>query len=154
MIPAVGTLFVAFIPSISAFTPFTFLILLIVAVCDGLAEELFWRGTFIAAYKTDKIRTFVYPALFFGIWHLSLTSVRVIQYHGCVGGAFMLGAIWGWVAYKQQSIFMTTLSDVLVNFFAFSELIADNWLHEAQEVTYNFLSSLSGTHMKNMCFLW
>lgn len=66
----------------------------------------------------------------------------------------MLGAIWGWVAYKQQSIFMTTLSDVLVNFFAFSELIADNWLHEAQEVTYNFLSSLSGTHMKNMCFLW
>lgn len=133
LIPAVGTLFVAFIPSIPTFTPFAFLILLIVAICNGLAEELFWRGVFIATFKTDKIRAFLYPALFFGLWHISLASVEEIQYHGgptaLVGGAFILGAIWGWVAYKQQSIFMTTLSHVLVNFFAFSGLIADNWLH-------------------------
>ncbi len=133
-VPALGPLLMAFIPSVSAFTPWAFLVLGIVSVCNGVTEELFWRGVFIASFRKDVIKAYVYPTLFFCLWHFALAGVEEVRYQGgawaLVGGALMLGAIWGWVAYRQQSVFVTTLAHIIVNFFAFSGLIADNWLSQ------------------------
>jgi membrane protease YdiL (CAAX protease family) len=44
-----------------------------------------------------------------------------------VGGAALMGFIWGFVAYKTKSLRAVTIAHVAANFFAFSAMIYDNW---------------------------
>ena len=44
-----------------------------------------------------------------------------------VGGAGVMGIIWGYVMFKTKNIKIAICAHVITNFFAFSQLIYFNW---------------------------
>lgn len=85
------------------------------AVANGVAEEVLWRGTFVSAFPSDRLRGFLYPALAFAAWHVSPTSVLGSTLQLVLGGAF-IGLAYGWVAWRTRSIRLTTIFHVLTDF--------------------------------------
>ena len=109
-----------------------YFILAVAALVNGFTEEFYWRGAFISRYKTNLLLAYVVPTLLFGLWHISVYAAYGISYQGgfwpLVGGAFFMGMLWGYAAFKQQRILVPTMAHILTNFFAFSNLIVENWL--------------------------
>lgn len=132
LIPVFLTFFITFVNSLKSTTFSIISIVIIIAIINGLIEELFWRGTFIKVFKKKFFQAYIYPLFFFGIWHITLALMPEIHYQGgvlaLVGGSFIMGAIWGWVAYKQESVFITIISHILVNIFTFTGLVIDNFI--------------------------
>ena len=126
--PPLVIIFVAKAPSL-LFVGWALLVFM--ALCNGILEETFWRGVFVHRYGDDLKRAYFLPTLFFSLWHLTLAASPGMHYHGgwpaLVGGAAGLGLVWGYTAWTQRSIFYTAIGHVLVNLFAFSGLIVDNW---------------------------
>lgn len=106
-------------------------IALFFALVNGTIEEMFWRGSYIKIFGNNIIWAYIYPSLFFGLWHISLYFAKGIIYRGgflaLVGGAFFMGLLWGIVAYRMKSIVIVTLAHIITNFFAFTGLIFENW---------------------------
>jgi hypothetical protein len=123
-------LFIAFLPSIPGLTVAMWGLLCLSALCNGVLEEAFWRGVFVSQFD-DIWRAYVLPCTFFVLWHVTLAAMPGMHYHGggtaLIGGAAVFGIVWGFVSWRQRSIFITTIAHVLVNFFAFSGLILENW---------------------------
>ncbi|MCX7711394.1 MAG: CPBP family intramembrane metalloprotease [Clostridia bacterium] len=101
------------------------------ALINGTIEELYWRGTFNKVFEKNIGFAYFYPSVFFGIWHIALFFAKGVVYQGgfasLVGGAFFLGVLWGWVAFKTKSIRIVTAAHILTNFFGFTGLIYENW---------------------------
>lgn len=131
-VPATGAFVASFSQVYEELNTSLYLILLLAACINGFVEEFYWRGAFISRYKENTLRAFVFPALLFGCWHISVYVAPGVEYQGgfwpLVGGAFFMGLIWGLTALLQQRILIPTLAHVLTNFFAFSGLIVDNWV--------------------------
>jgi len=106
-------------------------IALLYALINGTLEEMFWRGAFNKAFKNKMFLAYIYPTIFFGIWHISLFFAKGIEYQGgfasLVGGSIFMGFLWGWVAFKTKSIKVVTAAHIISNFFAFTGLIYENW---------------------------
>lgn len=92
--------------------------------------KLFWRGIFNKVFNNICL-AYIYPTIFFGIWHIALYFAKGIVYQGgfasLFGGAFFMGLLWGWVAYKTKSIKIVTVAHIITNFFAFTGMIFENW---------------------------
>ena len=60
-----------------------------------------------------------------------LDIAKGVLYHGgalaLVGGAGIMGIIWGYVIFKTKNIKVTIMAHILTNFFAFTQLIYINW---------------------------
>lgn len=107
-----------------------FLTVLIYAILNGSIEELFWRGTFHNIYGSDRVRSYLLPTILFTCWHFSLLFANGMSYHGgalaLVGGAGVMGLIWGLTMYKTRNIKLVIVAHVMSNFFAFSQLLYEN----------------------------
>src|SRR5512138_3872315 len=101
-IPVIGLFFVSFLPNIAQLTTSTLVLLVIVAMLNGSVEELYWRGLYLLEYPANVGIGFILSWLLFGAWHISLWFARGVVYKdgflALVGGAYMLGLIWTWVA--------------------------------------------------------
>ncbi|HEY76302.1 MAG TPA: CPBP family intramembrane metalloprotease [Thermoflexia bacterium] len=89
------------------------------AVVNGTMEEILWRGTFVTAFSGSWLWGYLYPAVWFGLWHLSPQAVEPSEPGGAVGFALLsilLGLAWGWVARTSGSIRWTVVAHVLLNF--------------------------------------
>lgn len=130
-IPCIATFFVVFKELASTAGLQVLFIALLFALINGTIEEMFWRGAFNKAFNNNIILAYIYPSIFFGIWHISLYLAKGIVYEGgfvsLVGGSFFMGLLWGWVAYKTNSIKIVTIAHIITNFFAFTGLIFQNW---------------------------
>lgn len=126
-LPPLGIVFVANAPRLTAAG---WALLLGSALCNGVLEELFWRGVFVDRFS-DVRRAYALPTVFFTLWHLTLAALPGMHYHGgwgaLVGGAAGFGLVWGYAAWKLGSVRFAVVGHVLVNVFAFSGLIVDNW---------------------------
>ncbi len=104
---------------------------LLFALINGTVEEMFWRGVFNKVFKNNIFLAYIYPTVFFGVYHIALYFSKGIEYQGgfiaLVGGSFFMGSLWGWVAYKTKSIKVVTTAHIITNFFAFTGLIYENW---------------------------
>ncbi len=129
--PCLGTLFAVFIPNIAALPIQALGLALLYAVLNGAIEELFWRGVFIKIFPEDILKGYLLPTIFFGLWHIALYTLKGMRYQdgfaALVGGATLMGALWGWVAYRTKSIRTVTAAHIVANFFAFSGMIYENW---------------------------
>ncbi|MHA3916800.1 CPBP family glutamic-type intramembrane protease [Halovulum sp. GXIMD14793] len=71
-------------------------------------------------------------ATLFGIWHLALGSAYGVTYEGgvlaLVGGGFVLGVFWTFVAFRTGKTGWTTIAHILTNIAAFTGLIASNFV--------------------------
>jgi hypothetical protein len=129
-IPCLATLIVVF-GEIAPIVGFQVLLLsLLFALINGTLEEMFWRGAFNKLFD-DIYLAYMYPSIFFGIWHIALFLAKGMVYQGgfpsLVGGALFMGLLWGLVAFKTKSIKIVTVAHVITNFFAFTGLIFENW---------------------------
>lgn len=131
MIPVFATFFVAFLPTIEHFTNKLFFITLIYALLNGFLEEMFWRFTYNKMFGNNILLAFVIPTIIFSCWHFALLFAKGISYHGgamaLVGGACFMGILWGITMYKTKNVKIIILAHIVVNFFAFSQLIYQNW---------------------------
>ncbi|WP_313232698.1 CPBP family glutamic-type intramembrane protease [Tissierella praeacuta] len=68
--PCIATYFIVF----NNFAPVVELkvlvIALVYALINGTIEELFWRGIFNNFFNNNIFLAYVYPTIFFGIWHI------------------------------------------------------------------------------------
>jgi membrane protease YdiL (CAAX protease family) len=92
------------------------------AVVNGTFEEILWRGTYIIAFDGHLIWGYLYPSIWFGLWHLSPqvveagTVTRETVAFALI--SIILGLTWGWVARTSGSIKFTALAHMLLNFSA------------------------------------
>lgn len=86
------------------------------AATNSLAEELLWRGLFIAVFPQSRVLGWVYPALGFGLWHLAPQQIhpapRPLAF---CAAASVLGLVNGWTARRLGGIGATTLSHALAD---------------------------------------
>lgn len=92
----------------------------IFALANGSMEEILWRGTYISAFPNSWLWAYIYPSLWFGLWHLSPQVIYPSTMPGgAIAFAFMsifLGLTWDWVAKTSGSIQYTVIAHFLLNF--------------------------------------
>lgn len=129
-IPVLGVFFVSFLPNLPALTLSTGVLLVLVVLLNGSIEEIYWRGLYLLEFPTDTRIGFILAWLLFGAWHISLWFARGVVYKdgflALVGGAYMLGLIWTWVARSNGNLRAVVPSHILVNLFAFTALFVEN----------------------------
>lgn len=129
--PCIATFFVVFKGYVSIVEFQVLAIALSFAIINGTFEEMLWRGVFNKIFDNNVFWSYIYPSVFFGIWHIALYLAKGMVYQGgfasLVGGSFFMGLLWGWVAYKTKSIKVVTAVHIITNFFAFTGLIYQNW---------------------------
>jgi hypothetical protein len=75
------------------------------ATLNATGEELLWRGLFVASFPEDPVRGWLWPAIGFTAWHLAPMSVRPSRQPGAfLGGAALIGAGLGWIAWRTGSL--------------------------------------------------
>jgi len=76
------------------------------SVGNGVFEEILWRGVYPTLFPNSKLFGFVWPAIWFSIWHFAPGSLsQNFQPLVLVSGALMLGVFFGWGAFKTRSLF-------------------------------------------------
>ncbi|RKD34989.1 CPBP family intramembrane glutamic endopeptidase [Lacrimispora algidixylanolytica] len=129
--PCIATFFVVFKGYVLIVEFQVLAIALLFAIINGTFEEMLWRGVFNKVFNNNISLSYIYPSVFFGIWHIALYLAKGMVYQGgfasLVGGSFFMGLLWGWVAYKTKSIKVVTAVHIITNFFAFTGLIYQNW---------------------------
>jgi uncharacterized protein len=129
-VPVFGVFFVSFLPNVAQLSLSTGVLLVIVVALNGSIEELYWRGLYLLEYPENSRIGFLFSWLLFGAWHVSLWFARGMIYKegflALVGGAYMLGLIWTWVARSNGNLKAVIPSHILVNLFAFTALFVDN----------------------------
>ncbi|MCC6612612.1 MAG: CPBP family intramembrane metalloprotease [Anaerolineae bacterium] len=117
VLPAVGApFFTGTLGRLKAVTPAILVVSILFALVNGTAEEILWRGTYVSVFPGNWIWGWLYPALGFGLWHLSPQVVfpaRSGAWKFAVSAIF-LGLAFGWVAYSTGSIVWTTVSHILL----------------------------------------
>jgi membrane protease YdiL (CAAX protease family) len=84
---------------------------------NGIFEEILWRGTYSDLFPDNIVFGWLWPSIWFAIWHFapgSLSQNRPVSM--LVGGALFFGLCWGWVSYKTKSILLTSVSHFLSGF--------------------------------------
>jgi uncharacterized protein len=91
------------------------------ALANGVFGEILWRGTYMIAFQRSYGLGYFYPALMFGLWHLSpyfavYGRIDLPAVLAVVGG-IIFGLCWGWVAIRTGSIRWTIASHVVAGIF-------------------------------------
>lgn len=90
------------------------------ALANGTMEEVLWRGAYVTAFPDSWLWAYLYPSIWFGLWHLSPQVVYPSKMPGgAIAFALMsisLGLVWGWVAKTTGSIRWTAVAHILLNF--------------------------------------
>jgi len=99
----------------------------LLALVNGVAEEILWRGLYANVFAHHFLFGYLYPALGFAVWHFAPQSIYQREQPGgtaaFVWGALFVGLCWGWVAWSTESILWTTASHVIMDFLGFGALI-------------------------------
>ena len=81
---------------------------------NGIFEEILWRGVYIDLFPEKKAWGFVWPTIWFSLWHLAPGSLsHNFSPYVLVPGALFFGACWGWGAYKTKSTLWSSSSHTL-----------------------------------------
>ena len=130
ILPVLLVFFAAFLPVVTTLTPRILLLATLFAIINGTAEELFWRGAFLRHFPHDPRYVIAYPLVLFSTWHIALTLIKGAQYQGgaltLIGGAAIMGLLWGILAWRTKSVYLSTLSHIGVNMMAFPAVLLAN----------------------------
>lgn len=93
---------------------------LVHALVNGVLEEVLWRGVYVSFFPGQGQLGVIYPAIGFGLWHLSPQSIFP---HTGSGGryafaisAIFLGLAFGWVALSTGTILWVSVAHVIMDF--------------------------------------
>jgi membrane protease YdiL (CAAX protease family) len=90
------------------------------ALVNATAEEVLWRGTYVAVFPNRLVLGYLYPTVGFALSHYAPQTVFPSRYPGgassFVVSAGLFGLLWGRVAYRSGSVGWTVLSHALLDF--------------------------------------
>ena len=119
--PPLGSALTGFRARVRRATPLMLLASAGFALVNGAAEELLWRGIYLAEFPRQPLVGYLYPSLGFGAWHLAPQSVRPSHMPGgrwaFAATAVFMGLTYGWVARRTGSIRWTVVSHMVTDFF-------------------------------------
>jgi membrane protease YdiL (CAAX protease family) len=91
----------------------------LLAFINALLEEVLWRTTYLQTFSNPWISV-GYSGIGFAVWHyvpqVIIANRNPGGAHSFVLFSFLIGLCYGYVAYRQQSIFWTTISHTLLDF--------------------------------------
>jgi membrane protease YdiL (CAAX protease family) len=91
----------------------------VLALVNATLEEVLWRTTYLKIFSNRWI-SIVYAALGFAVWHYAPQVILVNRNpggaHSFVFFSFAFGLCMSYVAFRQQSVFWTTISHTLLDF--------------------------------------
>lgn len=100
----------------------------LIAICNGTLEELFWRGT--VQKNGATVRGIALGVALFTSWHFALLTAQNVHVTGgalgLLGGAAMGGALWAYARAKTGRSGLGALGHIGLNIFAFLELTTHN----------------------------
>ncbi len=130
LLPVALVVFGSFAKDLPYLTPRLLALSAVFALINASSEELFWRGAFLHNFPTDHRFAIFYPLVFFTLWHVAIILIPGVNIQGgaksLLGGAAIMGLIWGLLGWKTRSIYLSTLSHFGVNFFAFTGVMLAN----------------------------
>ncbi len=115
--PVAGAVATRLLPGLRTASATDVLTIATVAAANATAEELLWRGVFVALWPEDPVRGWLWPAVGFGAWHLAPQVCRPspmgrMRY---AGASLLLGLSWGRVAFDARSLRPALLSHLLTD---------------------------------------
>ena len=112
--PPLGGLATELAPEIRRADPTLLAAAVAISLVNAAAEELLWRGLPLAAFPTDPVRGWLWPAAGFGAWHLAPLAVLPSRRGNArfVAISAVLGLGLGWVARRTHSLRPTLLSHI------------------------------------------
>jgi uncharacterized protein len=120
-VPAALTLVFVFPAMLPVLTVPVVIFSVLFALANGVFQEMLWRGTYVTAFPEARGLGWLFPALGFGVWHLSpyLAFYGRLDLPGVLIalGALVSGLCWGWVALRTDSIRWTIASHVAAHIF-------------------------------------
>ncbi len=129
-VPVLGVAYVAWQKEVSVpHLQFAF-VLIGAALINGITEEMYWRNMFASLFYPHRLFGAAIPWLLFSMWHVAFLAIPNVAYEGgallLLGGAAVLGAIWGAAYWFNHSFWVVASAHVLVNVFAFAMMAKDN----------------------------
>jgi Type II CAAX prenyl endopeptidase Rce1-like len=116
LVPPLGAVGTELLPALRGADPTLFATAGAVAAVNATGEELLWRGLFVSAFPEDPVRGWLWPAIGFTVWHLAPVSVRPPrQGRLFLAGSALIGAGFGWVAWRTRSLRLTLPAHVVTD---------------------------------------
>ena len=85
---------------------------------NGVFEEILWRGVYPVLFPDSKFFGFIWPSVWFSIWHFAPGSLgKNFSPVVLVSGALMLGLCFGWGAFRSSSLFWASVGHSLSGLF-------------------------------------
>ena len=120
-------LFYIFIPNVSSTPLLAIFAGTLQGMTHGPLEELLWRGLYINLFPKNFFLAFIYPTLFFTLWHIPpaiLFRPNPMQvpggYIGVLSGALVFGICYGLIAWRTKSIKWPAILHAIMGFLALS----------------------------------
>ncbi|WP_166242958.1 CPBP family intramembrane glutamic endopeptidase [Paenibacillus turpanensis] len=130
-LPAMGTGLTVFPPAAYAGGWTVVALAVFFALINAPLEELLWRKVFPAVFPGRVLLGYVLPTVCFGAWHLAPALAKDSGMDGGIaafaGGALGMGMLWGWYAFRYQTVVPTIIAHFLTNTFAFTAFLYVNW---------------------------
>ena len=76
------------------------------ALANGAMEEILWRGAYITAFPANWLWAYLYPSIWFGLWHLAPQAIYPSEMpDGALAFAFT-SSCWAWygAGWQRQPI--------------------------------------------------
>ncbi len=132
-VPLAGIAYVAFSKQIELPTPSVLATIVTLALVNGFTEEMYWRKLYADNFYDNFSCGFAIPCILFSFWHVALLAIPGVLYEGgapaLVGGAAVLGVIWGLSYWYNKNVWIISSAHSLVNVVAFTMLASDNnWI--------------------------
>lgn len=131
--PIVFPLSFMFIPRLRKANAAILAVSLLLGLLIGITEEILWRGLFLHFFPGQWGWGMLYPAIWFGLWHICPQSVLPNKLYGgvfsFVGYAIVLGLTYALsVRFTGGAIFWCTLAHILHDTFGLGGFAYAAWL--------------------------
>jgi hypothetical protein len=130
--PLIAPLVFAFIPRVASVSASVLFVSVGLGIVTGVAEEILWRGLYMAVFPKSVWLNSFYPSLMFGIWHLCPLSVLPSRYPGGIASfafySVALGLSYSYSARLSRSIRWCSVSHAVHDALGLGGLVYAVWL--------------------------
>jgi membrane protease YdiL (CAAX protease family) len=91
-----------------------FLLVVSSAFGNGIFEEVFWRGVYMALFPDNLLWRMVWPSVWFSLWHYLPGSMSPTgNVWGLMAGAAIMGFYWSFMAKKTGTIWWGIIAHII-----------------------------------------
>ena len=131
--PVIISLIFAFIPRFQNIMLYTLLFSVLLGFFNGFAEEILWRGVYNTIFPGKIWMGYIYPSIFFTLWHVCPISVMASRYEGGITlflvVSLLVGLSWGYYTRKTGSIRWGAIMHSIFDTLGLAGLMYASWFY-------------------------